>query len=442
MRTKNKVRRNFKLKDQLIKLVKRPFIRNVIILSSGTAAAQIIGMLLSPVITRLYGPESYGLMGTFLAIVSIIGPIAALTYPIAIVLPKKESEAKGLIKLSLLITAFFSLVVFLFLFLFHDQIVGIFQLEDIGSYLYLIPIVLLFAGLLQVTEQWLIRTKQFSVSAKATFLQAVIVNGGKVGIGFFHPVASVLVLFSTLTQGLKAFLMLFFTRNTNKKLLKSSFRERVSIHMLAKKYRDFPVFRAPQIFLNALSQNLPILMLTSFFGPASAGFYAIGRTVLTIPSTLIGKSVGDVFYPRISEAANNNENLTVLIKKATVVLGLVGVIPYGVVFAFGPWLFGFVFGSEWIIAGEYARWISLWMFFMFMNQPSVKALPVMSAQSFHLRFTVFTLVIRFSLLAIGYFAFSSDLIAIALFGISGAVLNLTLILLTIRRSVKFSEGIK
>src|SRR5699024_8009724 len=92
------------MKNRLIKFSKKPFVRNVIILASGTAAAQIIAMALSPIITRLYGPEAYGLMGTFMAIVSIVAPIAALTYPIAIVLPKSDQDAKGIIRLSILIT--------------------------------------------------------------------------------------------------------------------------------------------------------------------------------------------------------------------------------------------------------------------------------------------------------------------------------------------------
>lgn len=432
-------KRKFKVKEKIIKLTKKPFIRNVVVLASGTAAAQMISMLLSPVITRLYGPEAYGLMGTFMAIITIMGPIAALTYPIAIVLPKKDSDARGLIKLSLLITSIISILVALFILFFKNHIVNIFQLDDIASYLYLIPIILLFAGILQVTEQWLIRKKQFNVSAKTAFLQALIVNGGKAGVGFIHPLASVLILFTALSEGIKAFIMLFFTRHKNKKLLTSSFKEKVSIKKLAKKYKDFPIFRAPEVFLNAISGSLPILLLTSFFGPASAGFYSIGRTVLNIPSRLIGKSVGDVFYPRIAEAANNKESLTQLIKKATLSLGVVGVIPYGIIIVFGPWLFGFVFGEDWVTAGEYARWIALWSFLGFMNRPSVRSLPVLSAQKFHLNYTVIMLTTRVAVLFIGFYIFNSDLIAIALFGLSGALLNLGLILITLLISAKYDR---
>lgn len=422
------------MKKNIKGFLNKPFVRNVFILVSGTIAAQIITMGLSPVITRMYGPEAFGILGTFNAIISITLPIAALSYPIAIVLPEKNREAKGLIKLSLLITSAISLISFIIIILLNEQIANLFNLNDIAGYLYLIPLVVIFGGLMQVAEQWLIRTKQFSINARVTFLQSLITNGSKVGIGFFYPVASVLVVLTALGNGIRAFLMILFAKKTNESKYKSDKSTIVDLKYLAKKYYDFPVYRAPEILLNAVSQSLPILMLTSFFGPASAGFYSIGRTVLSIPSQLIGKSVGDVFYPRIAEAKNKNENLNKLIWKGTIGLASIGIIPYGIIILFGPELFGFVFGSEWVVAGEYARWISLWSFFGFINRPSVHSLPVLNAQRFHLMYTIFMLTTRTGVLALSYFIFLSDVIAVALFGISGALLNLGLITFTLKIS--------
>src|SRR5699024_11739829 len=100
-----------------------------------------------------------------------------------------------------------------------------------------------------------------------------------------------------------------------------------------------------ETFLISLSHALPVLMLTSLFSPAAAGFYTIGRTTLELPTRLIGKAVGDVFYPRITEAINNQENPNKLIKKATYSLLFIGVIPFGVVVLFVSQLFNFIFFS-------------------------------------------------------------------------------------------------
>lgn len=412
------------------------FVKNVMVLVTGTAAAQVVAMALSPIITRLYGPEAFGVMGTFNAIVTIVAPIAALTYPIAIVLPKRDQDAKGLIKVSLLISLLISLITVFLIILFGEKILRVFNVEEISFFIYLIPLVIIFSGFMQVAEQWLIRTKQFTINAKVTFYQSLIVNGGKVGVGLLYPYATVLVLFTAIGSGLKAFMLILFSRKSNRNKVRSEDGKPKKLKDLAKKYYDFPLYRAPQVFLDALTQGLPILMLTTFFGPASAGFYSIGRTVLSMPSNLIGKAVGDVFYPRIAEAYNNQENMTDLIRKATLVLLGIGALPFGLVILFGPYLFSFVFGPEWETAGEYARWIAFFSYAGFTNRPSVRSLPVLNAQRFQLFYTISWLIVRLVLLAIGYYVFENDIIAIALFGMSGVISNFVLIMVTLRLSKK------
>ena len=246
------------MKKKLVKLSKRPFLRNVVIMATGTIAAQIITIILSPIITRLYGPEAFGLLGVFTAVIGIISPIAALTYPTAIVLPKSNNEAKGLVHLSIFISIIIGVIITVLLVFFNQQIVTLFNIEDIAPFLYLIPIVVLISGLVQVVEQWLIRIKQFKITARVTIIQSIIVNGGKVGIGLFNPVAIVLIVMTVFSQLMKSLLMVFFVRRSN--YIDKEVEEKkglpISLSKLAKKYREFPVYRAPQIFINAITQSL------------------------------------------------------------------------------------------------------------------------------------------------------------------------------------------
>jgi O-antigen/teichoic acid export membrane protein len=80
---------------------KRPFIRNVATVAGGTVASHAILIAFSPLITRLYGAAAYGILGVFMFIVVVMGAIAAMTYPVAIVLPKSDAEAAGLARLSI-----------------------------------------------------------------------------------------------------------------------------------------------------------------------------------------------------------------------------------------------------------------------------------------------------------------------------------------------------
>jgi len=66
---------------------------DVLTLVTGTTIAQIITVLASPVITRLYGPETFGILALFTSITSIIAVIACMRYELAIMLPESDGEA-------------------------------------------------------------------------------------------------------------------------------------------------------------------------------------------------------------------------------------------------------------------------------------------------------------------------------------------------------------
>jgi O-antigen/teichoic acid export membrane protein len=417
------------LSNIIKKLFKNKFIRNVVVVASGTAGAQAISMAFSPIITRLYGPEAFGLMGTFMAIASIVTPLAAFSYPIAIVLPEKDRDAKGIACLSFYLASGVTCLVTLFLLLAGDWLIKILRVQDISSFIFLIPLAMLFAASLQIMGQWLIRKKHFGITARVAVLQAFIINIAKTGIGLFNPAAASLIIISIFGSGLQAFMLAIGAKKAEKYTSgKWVHYSPTELWELAKKHYDFPLYRAPQIFINSFSQSLPVLMLAAFFGPASAGFYALCERLLDIPSQLIGQSVTDVFYPRITEAARNGEKITFIILKATLTLAAVGFFPFALIIAFGPWFFGFAFGNEWVQAGEYARWLALWMFFSFINRPSIASIPVLRMQGLLLIYEVFSVFLRVLALGIGFYAFNNDILAIALFSLAGTILNFSLII--------------
>lgn len=410
------------------------FVRNVAVVASGTAAAQCINVVFAPVITRLYGPESFGLLGIFMALLTILTPIAALTYPIAIVLPKEDGEAKGIAKLSAYTAVAVSAVIAMILIVGGKQLLALAGAEAIGPFVFLVPITVLFAGFAQIAQQWLIRKKQFGITARVTVLQNLLLNSAKVGFGWIQPVGGVLIALTTAGQILHTAMLALGIRRAAiliPQMTPKVPQPKLQLAELAHRYRDLPLYRAPQAFLNPLSHSFPVLLLANFFGPAAAGFYSLARTVMDVPSALISASVGNVLYPRIAEAANNGEKIAPMIIKATLILTLIGIIPFGIVVAFGPWLFGFVFDIEWINAGQYAQWLTLWLFAGFINIPSVIAMPVLSLLPFFLAYEIFSTVLRFVVLLTGFYFFSSDTIAIALFSAVGAFLNIFLIFVVI-----------
>lgn len=391
-------------------------------------------MAFAPVITRLYGPEAFGMLGTFMAVLAVLTPVAALTYPIAIVLPKSDADAKILAKLSAVLALAVALITALVLLVGGDWIAQALSLEAIAGFLLLIPVAMVFSAYQQILTQWLIRKKQFKITARVAVFQALTVNSAKAGVGWFHPVGAALVVIAAIGQAFHALLLWTGMKGRAEAHPRPEDGRTGSTRELAKRHRDFPMYRAPQVALNALSQSLPVLMLASFFGPAAAGFYALGKQVMGVPSALIGQSVANVFYPRITEAAHNKENLASLILKATGALASVGALPFGLIVLFGPWLFNLVFGAEWDVAGEYARWLALWMYFGFLNRPSVAAIATLGLQGVFLVYEIISVAIRMLALYFGFFVWGSDIWAVALFSVAGVFLNSSLIIATLIKS--------
>jgi O-antigen/teichoic acid export membrane protein len=152
---------------------------------------------------------------------------------------------------------------------------------------------------------------------------------------------------------------------------------------------------------------------------------------LSVPAGLIGGSVMQVFYPRFNEAVQNGENLAGLMLKATIGMGIVGFAPFVIVVAFGPFLFDLVFGGEWRTAGEYAQWLALWLFFAFLNRPAVSAMPALRSQDALLMYEVISVILRTIALYIGFSVLKSDIGAMSVFSVIGALLNAFLIMYVI-----------
>ena len=428
------------LSGQLSNLKKSRFIRDVSIVAGGTAAAQAITVAFSPIITRLYGPEAFGILGVFIAIVGMITPAASLAYTHAIVLPASDSDAKAIVRLSILIASCFNTLLTVVIVFYHEQVAIFFGFGVSAYYLLFIPVVIFFVIVEKTLNNWLIRKKQFSSMSGVAVVQAAAVNSTKAGFGLILATAPVLIVFNVIGHIFHAFLLWLKARatytNQNNQEVPVVFEKKVSIKTVAHTYRDFPLYRSPQLILSAISHSIPTLMLAAYFGPVPAGFYALSRRVLVMPKFIISNSIGKAFMPRLAEAAQKGVSLRPYLIKATTGLAFIGLLPFASVFVFGPWLFGFVFGTDWISAGEYARWLAIWLYFGFILVPCEKAIPFLGLQGYYLIYEILMFIAQFGTLIYGAIVLKNDTTAVALFSIAGAALFICLIFFVLLNSNK------
>ena len=115
---------------------KSEFSRNVLTLMTGTTIAQAIPIAISPILTRIYTPEDFGVFALYMAIASIIAVIATGRYEMAIMLPKEEEDVKSIVKLILILLSIVTFITFLIVSFFNQAIVSLFENQEISNWLY------------------------------------------------------------------------------------------------------------------------------------------------------------------------------------------------------------------------------------------------------------------------------------------------------------------
>lgn len=401
-------------------------------MAGGAAGSQAIWLIFVPILTRIYDPVAFGVHGVFASIVTIAGPLASMAYPIAIVLPEKEDESIAISIVSIISALALSLLSIIILFFSCGFLERYFDLSDMGGLIFLLPPAIFFANLQQVSYNWNIREQRFKFIAKVAIAQSLFINLARCGLGLVYPTAASLVGVAAVGPLVHARMLSAGWRDVFRSL--SAQKWSVSdLWRAARRHADFPKYRAPQMIVSAVSESLPVLVLASVIGSASAGLYALATLALQAPVSLIGKSVDNVFYPQFRSQSQQGLPLRPAFLRVIAGLAIVGLPPFAFVFFFGPQVFALVFGAEWARAGDYASWLALWLYFMLVNRPCIGATSVLGMQKIFLVHTVCTLAARAAALVIGVRYFSNDLLTVALFSVVGGISCISLIVLVFWR---------
>ena len=381
--------------------------------------AQALAFAFSPLITRLYTPEAFGIQGVFIASVSLLWPFVALRYPMAIVVAESDTEVRGLVRLSLFVAASVSVAITIILLGARQPLLSLFGIEEVGLLIWFLPLALFLVALQDTTDFKAARLGAFRVVGVVTALQALVVNLTRVIGGLVHPTAAALIVATSLSYGAQASMLRL---GMGRRLKSTTSGAPASLGILARKYREFPLFRMPADMINATSQTAPVFLLSILFSPATTGLYVLARAVVSLPLSLIGSAAGNVFYARIAEMDRNGDDLYPFILKATLAqLAIPGIATLMSATIF-PQIFALIFGEAWRPAGEFSQWMALWVVCMLANIPSVRVLPVIGRQNLHLFFNIIIAVAGVAGLFAGYTVHRTASSAVAGYSIATALL--------------------
>lgn len=329
---------------------------------TGTVIAQVFSVLISPILTRIYTPEEMGDLNIYLRAVGFLSAVATARYELSLPLPKKEEHAYLLYRLSIRISIYVllgSCFLFFVYFLFTK-----FDIKTVNLAVFTL-ISSVFLVLINLGTNWAIRKKQFKKISTSRMLNSISSNllrwlFGVMGMGSFGLLIASLVgyVLSSLT---------FFKEWFKIDKANRSFRSDGKTKVLMNTYREFPAINLPHVMVDLGKDLLLAFFMVFFFSKDVFGWYSHSYAILQMPISIIGISIGQVFFNRAAEIVNNGGSTLGLLKKTIGVLFAISIIPFTVLFFFGTPMFSFVFGKEWAQAGHFSEIMSIWFFMNFLN---------------------------------------------------------------------------
>ncbi len=320
-------------------------------IAAGGIAGQGLVILSYPLLTRLYDASEFGLLTVFSSVITIISVVSTAALHRAIPIPMGDPEAADVawtalaaVTLTTVITAAVGLVG-------AAPIADLLGTPQLAQYWWLIAVTVFVMGTYSVLSAWMVRDRSYGALGRRNLLQGVGQTATQVGLGLMQirPVGLLLGLGIGRAFGLGGLL-------SRGGLLRQPRPNRATLPRTLRRYRRFPQLTLPSALLNACGLEVPLLIISAFYGDARAGLLGLTVRVLGAPTTILGTAVGQVFTGESSAAIREPKGtLAPLLRYTTGRLLIIGAAPTVLLVVAGPWLFGTVFGPTWTEAGEYAR---------------------------------------------------------------------------------------
>lgn len=389
-------------------------VKDVIKLTSGTVMAQVLPILFFPVLSRLYTPADYGVLGLFMGITMVVVSIAALQLNMAITIPKEDEEA-----LNIIATALFcvKLVCILSLFLIGGSCLIPALYKWLTSvrlipWVFIIPVVVFFSASATQFQTWFVRSGNFDFVTKARITTAIVTVGLSLLFTLFWRNEIGLLASYLLGSAIGWVQLQYYFRK--QQVVPSISWKQFCIYV--SRYKNFVLYSTPTEFVSNFAQQLPLYILSIYGGAQSVGWFTRCRQILGIPISYISASIAEVYRQKASEYYRvNPQGLPALFSKTMKSLAALGFLPFLVLIISGPFLFELAFGNAWRQAGVYSQYLGVMYFLRFVFSPLAFNFYLVGKQSLDLFLQIiFTLISSLGLFA-GFYFFDAEVVSILFF---------------------------
>jgi O-antigen/teichoic acid export membrane protein len=329
------------------------FLKNAAKLAGSTALSQIILILASLILTRLYTPENFGVLAIFTSLFGQAVVLTSFCYEWIIPLAEEEEEAIDVLIFSLILTIFTSIVFAIVIGIYGHNIALWANSPASEPFLWLLPIVIFFGGMYQNFNYWSLREKAFGLIARTKLAQSLWTTGTQILLGLFAQGSIGLLIGYLLTQLVGIWQQaMFFWHNHHAQVKLVSFTR---IATVGRKYFSYALTSGTSTFVYATGSAVPSLLLSSFYGTAAVGSFSVAQRLTSIPVVIVGAALSQVFLSHAAEMIRNDpKELKRLFLKTSLLLFAASLL-IGSIVLVSPLVFPIIFGDIWIESGFMAQ---------------------------------------------------------------------------------------
>lgn len=364
------------------------FVRNTLAMMTGTTIAQAIPIALTPILTRIYTPEDFGIFALYMSIATLVAVCSTGRYELAIMLPEKDTEAINIVVLSIVISFAVSLFSLILIVLFNNEFTTVLGNEDIKDWLYFIPITTLITGLYQSLNYWSNRKKKYKRLAINRVVKTSTTVSVKLGMGLNGLTSQGLIFGSIFGDVVATYILGRSIWKEDKFMFLKS--QRKTMLDLMKKYKKLPIFNLPNALIDGIKSTGIRLLLAKYFSNSILGQYALAWNMLQLPMSIIGSSLSQVLFQKLSTVEPGK--MTPMITKFILKAVLIPIVPFAVLYFCSESLFGFIFGKEWVVAGKISALLIPWVFMNFITSPISTIFIIHNKQDRLLIFAIFYMI--------------------------------------------------
>lgn len=325
------------------------FLSNLSIVISGKTVSFLLSIASTPILARLYQPETYGLFSIFNTIVAFAAIFATLNLSNALLVCKTE-ERRPIIWISSYASFAISLILLCFAIIAEDSINQYIGHVPPKGFWLLVAATILLKSFATILGSWIASEKAYSRSAAIALSEVIITRLSAVSLGFRPTTNPIGLMLAELIGKLTYFIVQYklFIKDRLHWLIVP--KKHTSHIKLLKTYQHYFSVLMPTTWIVQGAAAVTLFYLGLNYGLEQTGAYGMALSLTSLPMLLIGYSSQTMLIQKMAEHRGDHIHRNKLLNRYLLSMMFIGLFTAICAWQFGSIVILWVLGDNWHLA--------------------------------------------------------------------------------------------